>query len=630
MSIKRVGRWLGAIALGWFLITTAASAQEAPHRLPVVLDGRSLFAVGDLDDFSASERADFVNHVLQAQLRQLPPETPIQVTQLKRGELITLRVSGRHVLTITDQDLMGNIPAEEQADRWADKLQQALQQGRAQRTPAYRRRILIVAVGLAVLGLGLYFGLRGLRRWLRRHRRRLSPGARFWTEMGIYLAQWSLLIGFLGWVSQALPELRHWRYRGLNFLGTTLTADVVTLSDHGYSILEVSKILLLVVLLWLAVRAITGLVRARVLQTVGADPTAQDAIALFIQVALTGFGLLVLLQAFGVDVSSLAILASVIGVGIGFGLQNIANNFISGLIIMLERPVQVGDFVKLGDLTGTVERIGIRSTEISTLDRITIIVPNSEFIDSKVINWSHGFPVSRLHIPLGVAYSSPIKQVRQAVFEAARRHPKVLRYPKPQLWFEGFGDSSLDFNLLVWIREPRQQFRIRSDLYYLLEANLRRFHIEIPFPQRDLHLRSDALGLRDPASARPADRITSSPAVTVDEVQTLEEAIADCDILDHRDEPAELEIQELVAQMRGPNGLEIRDRRFGLQVYTRCFVGSDAVRWFMQRQLASREEAIRLGQILVERGIIHHVIDEHTFKDDHLFYRFFIDEAIEL
>jgi hypothetical protein len=338
----------------------------------------------------------------------------------------------------------------------------------------------------------------------------------------------------------------------------------------------------------------------------------------------------VLLQAVGVDISSLAIFLSVIGVGIGFGLQNIANNFISGLIIMVERPVQVGDFVKLGDLTGTVKRIGIRSTEISTLDRVTIIVPNSEFIDSKVINWSHGYPVSRLHIPLGVAYGSPIKLVRQAVFEAAKRHPKVLRYPKPQLWFEGFGDSSLDFTLLVWIREPRQQFRIKSDLYYLIEANFRRFNIEIPFPQRDLHIRpQDIATVAQTLTTRAGQAENSDIKVVsplLESPETLENALDYCDILNDADEPEDFEIQDLVVQMRGKDGLEIRDRRFGLHVYTNCFVGSEAVQWLMQQQLASREEAIKLGKVLVERGIIHHVTDEHNFKDDYLFYRFFDDE----
>lgn len=639
MSQFKRAWWIGlvAIASSLCLMWPGFAVDEVPPdttRVPVVLDGRELFAVGNLDDFAASERADFVTRVLQEQRRRIPPKVPIRVTQLERGELITLRLSGRHLLTITERDLIGSLPVQEQADLWANKLQSALTQSRQQRTRQYRQRALLISL-LAALGTGgLYFLLRSLRRWLRRRRGQFSREQRSWSAVLLVGLQWLTVLGFGLWLTEAWPEVRSLRYTVLNFLQTTFTADTISLGERGYSILEISKIILLALALWLAVRTLTRGIRSRLLQTIGADPTVQDAISLSIQIVLTALGLLVLLQAVGVDISSLAIFASVIGVGIGFGLQNIANNFISGLIIMLERPVQVGDFVKLGDLTGTVERIGIRSTEISTLDRITIIVPNSEFIDSKVINWSHGYPVSRLHIPLSVAYGSPIKQLRQAVFEAAKHHPKVLRYPKPQLWFEGFGNSSLDFNLLVWIREPRQQFRIKSDLYYLLEANLRRFRIEIPFPQQDLHLRTPGLAEFVPTLSTPEDHADRSapafqhpakpPMLTPPE--TLATAIADCGILDHTDEPAEIEIQELVAQMRSSDGLDIRDRRFGLQVYTHCFVGSEAVKWLMHQQLASREEAIKLGQVLVERGLIHHVTDEHTFKDSHLFYRFFEDE----
>jgi potassium efflux system protein len=635
MSQPKQARLIGLVGIACLLclflpgVATSEIIGETA-KVPIVLDGRELFEVGSLDDFTARERADFTTHVMYDQIRRLPPDVPIRVTQLERGDLITLRLSGRHLLTITQQDLMGSIPTQEQADLWTNQLQAALEKARFERTWNYRQQTLINS-GLVALGVaGLYFLTRCLRRWIRRRRSQLSGGQRFWGEIGLYGGQGLVILGLTWWLTAAWPEIRSLRYQGLTFLQNTFTAELVTLGDRDYSILQISQIILLVLALWFAVRALTKGIRSRVLVAVGADPTVQDAIALFLQIALTALGLLVLLQAVGVDISSLAIFASVIGVGIGFGLQNIANNFISGLIITLERPVQVGDFVKLGDLTGTVERIGIRSTEISTLDRITIIVPNSEFIDSKVINWSHGHPVSRLHLPLRVAYGSSIQQLREAVLEAARYHPKVLRYPKPQLWFNGFGESSLDFILLVWIREPRQQFRIKSDLYYLLEANLRRFQVEIPFPQRDLHIRTNATGMNQPLAtngdlAPPIP--TASIPPPVNQPNSLAVEIAGCDILNHTDEPDDLELQELVSQMRGTAGLDIRDRRFGLQVYANCFVGSEAVQWLIQQQLASREEAIKLGQVLVERGIIHHVTDEHTFKDEYLFYRFFEDET---
>ena len=515
------------------------------RKAPVVLDGRELFSIGDLAGFTATERAAFANQVLRDQVQRASPTVPIPVRQVRRRSLVTLRVAGRHLLTLTDQELMGRIPPEEQADLWESKLQAALDRAQYERTETYRQQVGRQSL-LAGLGVGgLYLLLRWVQRRLRR-RTQTSGWRRLWVETGLLLMQWGAWLGLAVWLMGQFPQSRSLRYQGLGFLRETFTTTIATFGNQEYSVLELGKILALVFGLWLAVRMLTGLIRSRVLQAVGAGRDVQDAIALLIQITLTALGVLVLLQAAGIDISSLAILVSVIGVGVGLGLQNIANNFISGLIIMLERPVQVGDFVKLGDLTGTVERIGIRSTEISTLDRISIIVPNSEFIDSKVINWSHGYPVSRLHIPLGVAYGSPIGTVRQAVLEAAKHHPQVLRYPKPQLWFEGFGESSLDFDLLVWIREPRLQFRIRSDLYYLVEANLRRYQIKIPFPQRDLHVRTGNVSALVKSFSSDLDETNQGATTTRPSASNSPPNLADvmdwCEILELADDPTADEI----------------------------------------------------------------------------------------
>jgi len=180
-------------------------------------------------------------------------------------------------------------------------------------------------------------------------------------------------------------------------------------------------------------------------------------------------------------------------VGIGLGLQGIAREFLSGLVLIFERPIQVGDFVEVDELMGTVERISVRSTEIRTLDDVSIIIPNSRFLEANVINWNHHSSVSRLRIPVGVAYGADTEAVRQVLLNAAKGHPDVVSTPAPKVFFLEFGESSLRFNLLVWIREPRKQFQIRSDLYFKIEALLRDRKIEIPFPQRDLHVRSGNL-----------------------------------------------------------------------------------------------------------------------------------------
>ena len=350
------------------------------------------------------------------------------------------------------------------------------------------------------------------------------------------------------------------------------------------------------------------------------------------QVLLTGIGLFLILQVLGIDLSALAILASVLGVGLGFGLQNIANNVVSGWMMLFERSIQVGDFINLGDLAGTVESIGVRSTEIRTLDRVSIIVPNAQLLENKVINWSHGHPVSQLHLPIGVAYNSDIRQVHTAVMEVASAHPSVLQYPQARLRFLGFGESSLDFDVLVWIRDPRLQFDIKSDLYYMLEANFRRYDIEIPFPQRDLNMRPPQW---DAATwAQQISTIGVPPVLEKTEQQT--QGLTTHDLLaDVRDFSSLLQnhqhlqgalLESLVKQMRSQDGLDIQNRRFRLSVYPNCFIGSEAVTWLAKTQNATREAAVRIGQALVEQGIFHHVTDEHPFKDEYLFYRFYEDE----
>jgi potassium efflux system protein len=621
---------VGAIALLALAFPLGSFAQDTAPRetIPLTLDGRELFDLGAISGFTAQERVDFAHQVLVDQVERFPLDQAIAVSIFKRGELTTLRVGGRHFLTLTEGDLIGGIPPEEQAELWQEWTKAALTQAQRERTPAYRRWAAGWMVGIVLVAALAHGGLRFGRRRLRAQTTRKAATAKTLpVQIGLSLAPVMVWAIALLAVTNLLPLLRRGRYQLFQFLSDTLGNPVVTLGTQDLSILSLAKLLILVLGLWLGVRTLTRLIRSRFLQALGANREVQDGISLILQIALVTLGLLVLLQVAGVDVSSLAIVASVLGVGIGFGLQNIANNVVSGMIILLERPIQVGDFIKLGDLTGTVERIGIRSTEISTLDRVSIIVPNTEFIQGKVINWNHGLPVSRLHVSLGVAYGSDIKQVRQVVLEAANLHPQVLRYPKPQLWFNGLGDSSLDFELLVWVREPRQQFRIRSDLYYLLEANLRRYNIKIPFPQRDLHVRSaevpellTALGAT-PDSQRVASE--AAPAAPPELTEFLDWSA----ICQSSDPLSATELQILVSQMRGTNGVEIRDRRFGLHVYARCFVGTEAVEWLMQTQLASREEAIRLGQTLMEQGLLHHVTDEHFFKDDYLFYRFYADEV---
>lgn len=209
------------------------------------------------------------------------------------------------------------------------------------------------------------------------------------------------------------------------------------------------------------------------------------------------FGVLFALNHIGFDMTALTAVGAVLGVGIGFGLQNLANNFISGLVLLFERPIQVGDFVEVSGVLGTVQSVNARSTTVDTQDHIAIIVPNSNFVSQNVTNWSYRDTRTRIHVRVHVALKSDPRKVEATLLEVARAHQAVLSDPEPRVQFLSFGESALQFDLLVWIDEPPQQFFVRSDLNFAISDLFKERGIEIPFPQRDLHVRSaDGLEMR--------------------------------------------------------------------------------------------------------------------------------------
>jgi len=199
-------------------------------------------------------------------------------------------------------------------------------------------------------------------------------------------------------------------------------------------------------------------------------------------------GAVVAFQFVGINLSGLAVIFGLFSVGIGFGLQNVTSNFIAGLILLVERPINIGDRVTIGDTEGNVTEIKIRSTTIQTLNNITYIVPNSEFISSTVINWSLGDPKIRLDIPVGVSYNSDPEKVREVLLEVARLHPRVLQRPEPRVLFKDFGDSALNMLLWAWVEEPYSYRLIVSEINFEIFRAFREAGIHIPFPQRDVHI----------------------------------------------------------------------------------------------------------------------------------------------
>jgi small-conductance mechanosensitive channel len=180
-----------------------------------------------------------------------------------------------------------------------------------------------------------------------------------------------------------------------------------------------------------------------------------------------------------------------LGIGVGFGLQNIVNNFISGLIILLERPIKIGDRIEVGSIEGDVVKIGGRSTTVLTNDNISVIVPNSKFILENVVNWSHNERTVRFRIPVSVAYGSDIKLVEKSLLEVAKDNPDILDNPEPAVRFLEFGDSGLLFELRAWTMTLiHKKGKLISALNFAIYEKFKEHNIEIPFPQRDIHIRS--------------------------------------------------------------------------------------------------------------------------------------------
>ena len=198
----------------------------------------------------------------------------------------------------------------------------------------------------------------------------------------------------------------------------------------------------------------------------------------------------------GIDLSSLAFMAGALGIGIGFGLQNIVNNFISGIILLFDPSIQVGDMVQIGEDWGTINRINIRTTVVQTFDNAALIIPNSHMLSDRVTNWSYKDPKVRRQVDVGVAYGSDVQLVRKVLLEIVDDMPEVLEDPAPRVDFMDFGDSALIFRVRFWIGSPDFWLTAPTELRFRIDEEFKKHGIEIAFPQQDIHIRS-ASGLQE-------------------------------------------------------------------------------------------------------------------------------------
>jgi small-conductance mechanosensitive channel len=293
-------------------------------------------------------------------------------------------------------------------------------------------------------------------------------------------------------MGQNINEVAKEKAKGVyEWLEEIMNMSLFNLGDSKLTIGLLLTLILSFTILFVGAEWIRKLIINKILSRYRLDIGTRKSIGTMVKYFLILAGIFSILQTNGLDLSAFGILAGAVGVGIGFGLQNITNNFISGLIILFEQPIKEGDRIEVGDVSGDVIKISARSTMIVTNDNISIIVPNSQFIDSQVINWSHNDRNIRFNFPVGVSYKEDPQKIKKILLEVAKNNSGVLNLPEPDVLFDEFGDSSLNFSLRVWTSEYINRPKVlKSQLYYEIFRKFKEEGVEIPFPQRDLNLGS--------------------------------------------------------------------------------------------------------------------------------------------
>ena len=311
-------------------------------------------------------------------------------------------------------------------------------------------------------------------------------------------------LALLAWLIAALYILRL-----LQPVTQSLDSTIIELGGVKFSILRLlTSLAVAAFALWLG-RIAGDAAQAQLRSSKKLTPSMAGLLGQVLKIAFIIIAILIALQVVGVNLTALTILSGTLGIGIGFGLQAIFSNFVSGLVILIEKSVKVGDFIELqSGVTGLVREINIRSTLVTTNDNVDILVPNEEFIKAQVINWTHREARRRVRVPFGVAYGSDKELVRKAGLEAAEEVEWTLKGMPgrtPQVWLTKFGDSALEFELVVWLTDAAvsRPARVVADYNWALHTALEKYELEIPFPQRDLHLKS-ATGLNVTVETRKA------------------------------------------------------------------------------------------------------------------------------
>ena len=495
-------------------------------RASVVIDGKEILSVGQIDSNPAGERVSLIRSEI---LEAISDDDFAEVAIEEQGGLPVLYLvynrssaeSGanapseskkdrRYLFTVTKEDTIGKKSVRQTAVDLSYEIEQAIAEAKRERSFAYIQRQIVITIVLLAIGI---FGDRLLCQLqsypFRSAIQRVIPGlpSNTSSQPSNLTTLFRLKLGFARFILwtvivliifRLFPYTRHWLYFIYNTLIVTFSKSVFSLGGNDFSIISLLILIGLFIAVIIFSSYITNLLRTNILQVTRMTRGSQEIITIIVKYGLILLSSIILLQAYGLNLSSLALIGSALGVGIGFGFQDIARNFASGIVLLFERSIQVGDFIQVGEHLGVVEEVRTRSIVLKTLDRISIIVPNSRFLSEEVINWNHRRSVTRIHLPIGVEYGSDVKKVKAALLQAAAEHIEVLRNPASQVFFTEFGDSSLNFELLVWTSDPSRQAPLKSDIYFRIEEIFREQQISVPFPQRDVNLKAEDLPIKLP------------------------------------------------------------------------------------------------------------------------------------
>ena len=302
------------------------------------------------------------------------------------------------------------------------------------------------------------------------------------------------------WRTEARVEI-------LETLWRVLDATLLTINETTVDIKNIIVLVVILVATWAIARRVRRIFQERAVPDEQPEAPVQYAVGAMLHYLILIVGWYIGFRTLGFDLNAILVVLGALGIGIGFGLQSIVNNFVSGLILLAERPIKVGigDVIEVNGQLGTVEHLGARSTTLRKFDHTQAVVPNADLLSSVVINWSLDDRRIRLDFSVHVSYSADTKLVEETLFDIVRGHTAVLEEPEPRVYFRAFDDSALDFWVIAWVADLSERFQTVSDLHHTVCATFRQKGIDIPFPRRDVRLHTAETGQRPPPDRQLGD-----------------------------------------------------------------------------------------------------------------------------